>query len=162
MGTLTKFLFGKRSKRRTKITGYMQQETNNVAPRERGGAMQDQIRKPGIALRDPHHVQERIARHIYSYISVRPKGLKLYVFHGKAVPFQSRTRFRRSPEFLLLQLLGGDCESHYLLRQIRRPTLPSIHVGFKRRTYQQVIFWSRWTRIVRSLYIIIAAWNRFV
>ena len=84
---------------------------------------QDQIRSPGIALRfslQAPLVYERIAHRIYSSssssISVS-KGLKLYVFHGKAVFFQSRTRFRRSPEFLLLQLLRRDCENRCLQHQ---------------------------------------------
>ena len=96
--------------------------------RDRDVMRQDQIRNPGIALRfslQAPLVHERIARRIYSLLSPSsisvPKGLKLYVFHGKAVFFQSRTCFRRSPEFLLLQLLRRDCESHCLQHQSEDP-----------------------------------------
>jgi len=87
---------------------------------------------PRAGLHKPHRhhcVHERIPHRIHSSVWVH-KGLTLEIvcLQRKSSLLPMSTRFRRPSEFLLLQLLRRD-------------------LGFKRRSYQQVIFRSRWTRI---------------
>jgi hypothetical protein len=82
------------------------------------------------------------------------RSFRTHAFCGQ-VHFQSSSRIRRSPEFLLLKLLRRDRKYlsfyEYGLHLRKYPVGVGLSLGFEGRAYQQIILRAGWAWIVRSM-----------